>query len=57
MATFPRRDDDVAVWLKTRRDEYRESSLTYDAIDNLLDEWRLRADTGTELFAQTQGGE
>jgi hypothetical protein len=47
----PRRDDDVAAWLKKWRDEYEPDSGPWGAIDGLLDEWRLRADTGTALHA------
>lgn len=46
---FPRRDDDVAAWLKARRDEYSPETLTHQVIDDLLDEWRLHADTGRRL--------
>lgn len=47
----PTRDDDVAVWLKAKRDERNESG-DYNAwcvIDQLLDEYRLRADCGYDL--------
>jgi hypothetical protein len=49
----PRRNDDVARWLKARRDEYTTSSpggnACWHAIDALLDEYRARADYGFDL--------
>jgi hypothetical protein len=48
--TQPRRDDDVAAWIKARRDAYygigRKYRDAWQAMDDLLDEWRLLADTG-----------
>lgn len=55
---LPSRDDDVAAWLKRERDRARE--LSYDntaaAIDNLLDDYRLHADTGTPLLKHACDG-
>jgi hypothetical protein len=47
----PRRDDDVAKWLKAKRDEDGYKSTTYWEIDTLLDEYRARADYGLTLDA------
>jgi hypothetical protein len=51
----PRRDDDVARWLKAKRDEQQNSCGNelpyYWAIDELLDEYRARADYGLTLDA------
>lgn len=44
---FPRRNDQVAIWLKNRRDE--EKTNKWEAIDDLLDIYRLHSDTGTAL--------
>ena len=48
----PRRDDDVAKWLKAKRDEYAwdgEKLAQWRVIDLLLDEYRARADYGFTL--------
>lgn len=49
----PRRDDDVARWLKGRRDKHvngdGDELPYYWAIDSLLDEYRARADYGLTL--------
>ena len=49
----PHRGSDVEAWIKRYRDAYRtpEGSETYEsnAIDNLLDDYRLRADEGRGL--------
>lgn len=49
----PRRDDDVARWLKDKRNAYWDSCgdelSHYWAIDDLLDEYRARADYGLSL--------
>ena len=47
--TEPRRDDDVAVWLKRKRDEYAANSGSWFVVDNLLEDYRLHADTGGSL--------
>jgi hypothetical protein len=58
----PHRGDDVAEWVKRRRDEYAQhgaSSDEWTALDDLLDDYRLHADTGTPLSEDvpTPGGE
>lgn len=46
----PRRGDQSEAWLKTQRDEYEvESSPQWAALDEVLDTYRLHADTGTPL--------
>jgi hypothetical protein len=54
---LPHRDDVVAAWLKARRgaDPDRSNWASYDAIDALLDEYRLRADLGLSLTAEIPG--
>lgn len=47
--TAPRREDAVVYWLIEHRDKYEPHSLGWAAIDNLLDDYRLHADTGTAL--------
>jgi hypothetical protein len=52
----PRRGSDVELWLKSHRDEYERwgvgiSSFAWYAIDMVLDDYRLRADTGSTLTA------
>lgn len=47
----PRRDDEVAKWLKARRDELPRDHWGnhWSLIDGLLDDYRLHADTSTPL--------
>lgn len=46
----PKRDDAVATWLKRHRDAQEDApAITYLLLDNMLDEYRLRADTGVTL--------
>lgn len=56
----PHRDDPVATWLKACRDKLREeggvSDPEYRIVDYLLDEYRLHADTGTQLHEQVSDG-
>jgi hypothetical protein len=46
---IPRRDDHVATWLRAERDKRPACTLAYDALDDLLDTYRLHADTGIPL--------
>lgn len=50
---YPRRGDQVEAWIKDRRDEHKSRSdwgdTVAEALDNLLDEYRLAADTGQSL--------
>ena len=52
MDGMPERDDIVAKWLKMRRDGYSKHSKDpcWNVIDNLLDEYRTRADYGKPLL-------
>lgn len=49
----PRRDDAFEAWLKAQRDDHNSHGTNdhemYDAIDALLDQYQLHADTGTPL--------
>ncbi|WP_435606616.1 hypothetical protein [Streptomyces ardesiacus] len=49
----PRRGDQFEAWLKAQRDDWASDRAdvpaTYDALDDLLDLYRLHADTGTPL--------
>jgi hypothetical protein len=61
MTHKPHRDDEIVTWLKAKRDEWFVSSqhnltptqaharTAYTAIDDLLDDYRLHADTGKPL--------
>lgn len=50
----PRRDDNVAAFIKRHRDEYPDRwDRGYIALDNLLDNYRLHADTGVDLTVDT----
>lgn len=55
----PHRGDDVAEWIKRQRLDYSVHSDEYTLLDNLLDDYRLHADTGTPLSEDvpTPGGE
>ena len=49
---IPSRDDDFATWLKARRDEHEDRygrAPAWYLLDDLLDLYRLHADTGTPL--------
>jgi len=49
----PRRGDHVAAWLKAQRDQhvdgYDSPPPEWHALDRVLDDYRLHADTGTPL--------
>lgn len=46
----PRRGDQVEAWLKAQRDDHRDADRgQWTVLDNLLDRYRLHADTGTPL--------
>lgn len=52
----PHRGSDVEAWIKRTRDEY--GSSTDDAwrvLDDLLNDYRLHADTGTALVNEVEG--
>lgn len=46
----PERGDQVDQWLRRRRDELEGVGGFWVVIDNLLDDYRLHADTGTPLY-------
>lgn len=46
---LPQRGDHVEAWLKEQRDQYPDNTTMWDALDNLLDDYRLHADTRTPL--------
>ena len=54
----PRRGDDVATWLKKWRDQFPKRNKNgfanerYQVLDDLLDDYRLHADTGTPLLSE-----
>ncbi|MFD0405553.1 hypothetical protein [Kitasatospora sp. NPDC127116] len=50
---LPRRGDQFEQWLKAQRDACIGHATTYNAIDGLLDQYRLHADTGTPLDQHT----
>jgi hypothetical protein len=52
---YPRREDKVAVWLKECRDQHLTLSASWLAIDALLNQYRLDADTGSELGKGREG--
>lgn len=51
----PKRDDDVARWLKEWRDRFPkgeecpEVDIVHDAINAMLDDYRARADCGATM--------
>jgi hypothetical protein len=45
----PRRGDAFEQWLKAQRDLCFDYATTWSAVDGLLDQYRLHADTGTPL--------
>lgn len=47
--TLPRRGDQFETWLKAQRDACFGHASTWAAVDGLLDQYRLHADTGTPL--------
>jgi hypothetical protein len=48
-APIPCRGDQFEQWLKTQRDQHREQTDDWILVDELLDQYRLHADTGTPL--------
>lgn len=46
---LPQRGDDVEAWLKRRRDSFPKNTRQWSCIDDLLDDYRLHADTGSHL--------
>lgn len=53
----PRRDDAVAAWIEARRDIYSRDDISWLALDDLLYQYELHADTGMPLDGTvTEGG-
>jgi hypothetical protein len=48
-AFTPRRGDSVEAWLRDWRDQFGHKGPTWVELDNVLDDYRLHADTGTPL--------
>lgn len=47
----PERGSDVEAWIKAKRNRFMQlEDVEWFAIDDMLDEYRLRADTGTNLL-------
>jgi len=44
-----KRGDEVEAWLKKARDQFSDSRTEYEAVDDLLDDYRAHADYGTPL--------
>lgn len=57
----PTRDDAVAAWIKRSRDQYEHDEHVYttdmrwDALDDLLEDYREHADTGVPLGREVAG--
>jgi hypothetical protein len=52
----PRRGDEVEAWLKAERDEYAHGGLTWSAISNLIDAYRMHADASVPLGRDVSDG-
>lgn len=55
----PQRGDDVDEWVKRNRDFYRATNVNvdgYTVLDNLLNDYRLHADTGMPLSEEARDG-
>lgn len=54
---IPSRDDAVAAWLRAQRDAYPIATIAHNVVDELLDQYRLHADTATPLHLHVcEGG-
>lgn len=53
----PTRGSDVEDWLKRHRDRCAKGTPWFSTVDELLDDYRLRADTGLDLDADLDEGE
>jgi hypothetical protein len=49
MTFQPRRGDEVEYWVKRCRDAHHPGDARWHAFDDMLDEYRLLADTGCPL--------
>jgi hypothetical protein len=50
---LPRRGDAVETWIKRTRDQFPETAVDWQALDDLLDDYRLHADCGVPLSEPT----
>jgi hypothetical protein len=55
--SLPHRRDPVATYIKRWRNRYDENTSGWIALDNLLDDYRLHADTGTKLSDDVRIGD
>jgi len=53
----PHRNEDIANWIKRHRDVYWKNSRKWTALDDLLDDYREHADTGTPLHFEVKRGQ
>ena len=51
----PQRGSDVEAYIKRWRDLAKPHSMIWYALDNMLDDYRLHADTGTPLTREVLG--
>lgn len=51
---MPRRGDEVDQYLKRQRDIYPETSNEWDALNAVVDDYRLRSDQGLNLTVSTE---
>ena len=49
----PRRGDEVDVWLRARRVGYQPGSTEWTVIDDVIDDYRRRADYGLSLLDES----
>lgn len=49
MEHMPKRGDEIEAWIKLKRDEYVVGTEEWWTMDELLDDYRLHADTLTPL--------
>lgn len=54
----PQRGDAIEVWLKSWRDRHQRGFPSWYSLDDVLDDYRIHADTGTPLDQEvSEGGE
>ena len=51
----PCRGSDVELWLRRTRDKYPVTSPGWFVLDDLLEDYRLCADTGDSLVSEREG--
>lgn len=52
----PQRGDDVEAWIRRFRDRIDPTRVSWGVVDDLLDDYRLHADTGTPLTEDASEG-